>query len=95
MKNRTTVEPKSELELVVTRTFNGPARIVFEAWTKPEMLKRWWAPSRRACPCFPAKRMFVSAPISRLSRRFTTESMNPMDPSRMFAVSGIPRQRRQ
>ena len=44
MKNRMTVERKSERELVVTRTFNGPARIVFEAWTKPELLKRWWAP---------------------------------------------------
>jgi uncharacterized protein YndB with AHSA1/START domain len=44
MKNRTTVERKSEREVVVTRTFNGPARIVFEAWTKPELLKRWWAP---------------------------------------------------
>ena len=44
MKNRTTVERKSERELVVTRTFNGPPRIVFEAWTKPELLKRWWAP---------------------------------------------------
>src|ERR1700681_2620866 len=44
MKNRTTVERKSERELVVTRTFNGPARIVFEAWTTPELLKRWWAP---------------------------------------------------
>ena len=44
MKNRTTVERKSERELVATRTFNGPARIVFEAWTKPELFKRWWAP---------------------------------------------------
>ncbi len=44
MKNRTTVERKSERELIVTRTFNGPARIVFEAWTKPDLLKRWWAP---------------------------------------------------
>ena len=44
MKNRTTMERRSERELVVTRTFNGPARIVFEAWTKPELLKRWWAP---------------------------------------------------
>ena len=44
MENRTTVERKSERELVVTRTFNGPPRIVFEAWTKPELLKRWWAP---------------------------------------------------
>jgi uncharacterized protein YndB with AHSA1/START domain len=42
--DRTTVERKSERELVVTRTFNGPARIVFEAWTRPELLKRWWAP---------------------------------------------------
>src|ERR1700754_2796454 len=44
MKNRTTVERKSERELVVTRTINGPARIVFEAWTKPELFKRWWVP---------------------------------------------------
>jgi uncharacterized protein YndB with AHSA1/START domain len=44
MKGRTTVERRSERELVVTRSFNGPARIVFEAWTKPELLKRWWAP---------------------------------------------------
>ena len=44
MKNRTTVERTSERELVVTRTFNGPARIVFEAWTKPELIKRWWVP---------------------------------------------------
>jgi uncharacterized protein YndB with AHSA1/START domain len=43
-KNRTTVERRSERELVVTRTINGPARIVFEAWTKPELLKQWWVP---------------------------------------------------
>ena len=44
MKNDTTVERTSERELVVTRTVNGPARLVFEAWTKPELLERWWAP---------------------------------------------------
>ena len=44
MNNGTTVERKSERELVVTRTFNAPARLVFEAWTKPELLMRWWAP---------------------------------------------------
>jgi uncharacterized protein YndB with AHSA1/START domain len=44
MKNRTTSERKSARELVVTRTINGPARIVFEAWTKPELFKRWWVP---------------------------------------------------
>ncbi len=43
-KNRTTVERKSERELVVTRTINSPARIVFEAFTKPELFKRWWVP---------------------------------------------------
>jgi uncharacterized protein YndB with AHSA1/START domain len=40
----TTAERRSERELVVTRTVNGPARIVFEAWTKPELFRRWWAP---------------------------------------------------
>jgi uncharacterized protein YndB with AHSA1/START domain len=44
MKNRTTVQRKSERELVVTRTVNGPARIVFEAWTQVDLLKRWWVP---------------------------------------------------
>ena len=58
-KYGTTVERKSERELVVTRTFNGPAHIVFDAWTKPELLKRWWARSRLECPSFPARPMFV------------------------------------
>jgi uncharacterized protein YndB with AHSA1/START domain len=40
----TIVERTSDRELTVTRTFNAPAPIVFEAWTKPELLKRWWAP---------------------------------------------------
>ena len=44
MKNRTTVERTSERELVVTRTVNGPARLVFEAWTKPELFRQWWVP---------------------------------------------------
>src|SRR5437868_13051253 len=42
MKNQSIVERKSERELVVTRTFDAPARIVFEAWTKPGLFKRWW-----------------------------------------------------
>jgi uncharacterized protein YndB with AHSA1/START domain len=44
MKNRTAVDRKSARELVVTRTINGPAHIVFEAWTEPELFKRWWVP---------------------------------------------------
>ena len=43
-KHRTSVEPKSDREIVVTRTFNAPPRIVFEAWTTPELLKQWWVP---------------------------------------------------
>ena len=54
MNNLTTVERKSERELVTTRTFNAPARIVYEAWTRAELFKRWWVPksmgmSLRSC----------------------------------------------
>jgi uncharacterized protein YndB with AHSA1/START domain len=38
------MERKSERELVITRTINGPARLVFEAWAKPELFKQWWVP---------------------------------------------------
>jgi uncharacterized protein YndB with AHSA1/START domain len=44
VKDRTTVERTSERELVVRRTFEGPARLVFEAWTKPELFRQWWVP---------------------------------------------------
>ena len=44
MRNRTTVERRSERDLVVTRAFDAPARLVFEAWTRPELLKQWWVP---------------------------------------------------
>lgn len=50
MTNPTRIERTSERELVVTRTFNGPARIVFEAWTKPELMKLWWAPKSIGVP---------------------------------------------
>ena len=43
-ENQATVERKSERELVVTRTVNGPARIAFDAWTRPELFERWWVP---------------------------------------------------
>jgi uncharacterized protein YndB with AHSA1/START domain len=44
VKNETIVERTSDRELTVTRTFDAPAHIVFDAWTKPELLKLWWAP---------------------------------------------------
>jgi uncharacterized protein YndB with AHSA1/START domain len=43
-KNCVTVEPKSEREIVVTRTFDVSARILFQAWTTPELFRRWWVP---------------------------------------------------
>jgi uncharacterized protein YndB with AHSA1/START domain len=44
LKDRTSVERKSERELVVTRTINAPPRIVFETWTNAELFQRWWVP---------------------------------------------------
>lgn len=54
MKNRTTLQRQSDCEVVVSRVFNAPPRIVFEAWTRPELFQRWWAPkslgmSLRSC----------------------------------------------
>ena len=45
VKNSTTAERTSERELVVRRTVNGPARLVFEAWTTPALFQRWWVPA--------------------------------------------------
>lgn len=50
MNEHTTIERASGRELVVTRTFNAPARIVFEAWTRPELMKRWWVPKSIGVP---------------------------------------------
>jgi uncharacterized protein YndB with AHSA1/START domain len=44
MKPRPTLERTSDREVVITRTVNGPARLVFEAWTKAELLQQWWVP---------------------------------------------------
>ena len=42
--NPTDVQRKSDRELVVTRTFDAPARLVFEAWSNPDLFRRWWVP---------------------------------------------------
>jgi len=44
MKHQTNAERKSERELVSSRIINGPSRLVFEAWTNPELFKKWWVP---------------------------------------------------
>lgn len=43
-RHNTTTERTSDRELTVTRTFNGPAHLVFKAWTTADLFKRWWAP---------------------------------------------------
>ena len=45
VKNQTTMDLEGDREIVIRRAFNGPARIVFDAWTRPEHLRRWWAPA--------------------------------------------------
>lgn len=50
MNNRTTIERISDRELVVTRTFDAPASLVFEAWTTPDLFMRWWAPKSSGMP---------------------------------------------
>jgi uncharacterized protein YndB with AHSA1/START domain len=44
IEGRTTVRRVSDREMAVTRSFDAPARIVFEAWTNPELFARWWVP---------------------------------------------------
>ncbi len=41
----TTTDRRSDREVVITRTFNAPARIIFDAWTKPELIMKWWTPA--------------------------------------------------
>lgn len=50
LKNSTLVERRSDRELVVTRIFDGPAHIVFEAWSRPELFQRWWVPKSLGVP---------------------------------------------
>jgi uncharacterized protein YndB with AHSA1/START domain len=45
--NQTSMELSGDREIVISRTFNGPARLVFDAWTRPELVRRWWAPKSR------------------------------------------------
>jgi uncharacterized protein YndB with AHSA1/START domain len=43
----TTLERTSDREIVITRSFRAPPRIVFEAFTKSEHVRKWWAPRSR------------------------------------------------
>ena len=48
VKNQTSMELDGDRTIVIARTFNGPAQIVFDAWTRADLVKRWWAPATRA-----------------------------------------------
>ena len=51
MVARSSAAPKSvERELVITRVFDAPPRLVFKAWTEPERLVRWWGPQGFTMP---------------------------------------------
>jgi uncharacterized protein YndB with AHSA1/START domain len=45
--NQTSLELKGDREILITRTFNAPPRVVFEAWTRPDLVRRWWTPKSR------------------------------------------------
>ena len=36
----------SDNEILITRVFDAPAELVFDAWTTPDIVKRWWAGDR-------------------------------------------------
>lgn len=42
--NKTVIETRGEREIVIKRSFDAPAELVFDAWTKPELVRRWWVP---------------------------------------------------
>jgi uncharacterized protein YndB with AHSA1/START domain len=82
--NRTTVERRSDRELVVTRTFNAPARIVYDAWTRPELLKRWWAPRSLGVSLFSCEADVRVGGVYRY--------VFGRDPSQAMAFSGVYRE---
>lgn len=44
-RNRTTLELDGDRAVIIRRRFNAPARFVFEAWTRADLVRRWWAPA--------------------------------------------------
>ena len=43
-RRTTSTKRKSSREVAVRRIFDAPARLVFEAWTQPELFRQWWVP---------------------------------------------------
>ena len=40
---KATVEFPGDTQILVTREFEAPSRLVYEAWTTPELIKQWWS----------------------------------------------------
>lgn len=76
-KNPTTVERKSDRERVVRRTFDAPVRLVYEAWTKPELMQRWWVPKSVPIRLVSCEMDVRTGGTYRL--RFESDVMPPMD----------------
>jgi uncharacterized protein YndB with AHSA1/START domain len=92
MSNNTTVERKSERDLVVTRTFDGPARIVFEAWTKAEIFRQWWVPKSNGASLLSCEmdvrvgggyRLVFGHPASKDTMAFFGKYLEVVPPSRL------------
>ena len=92
MKNNTTVERASDRELVVTRSFNGPARLVFEAWTRPDLFLQWWVPKSSGISLISSEmdirtggtyRLEFSHPASERTITFFGRYLEVTPPSRM------------
>lgn len=77
VRNPTRVERRSDRERVVTRTFDAPARLVYAAWTRPELMKRWWVP--RSIPMAMVGCELDVRAGGRYRLSFTMEGMPPMD----------------
>ncbi len=92
MKNTTTAERKSGRELVVTRTFNGPAHLVFKAWTTPELFLQWWIPKSFGVSCISCEmdirtggtyRLVMRHPASEQPMAFFGRYIDVTPPSRL------------
>jgi uncharacterized protein YndB with AHSA1/START domain len=44
-QNRELLKDQTDQDLLITHIFNAPRELVFKAWTNPEQLKRWYAPT--------------------------------------------------
>ncbi len=47
MGNKSTMKTR---DLIVTRTFNAPVKLVWKAWTEPEYVMKWWGPDYFTSP---------------------------------------------